>query len=88
MAISVEVPRNDTQPIRVVFASSMADARPGRHRTNKLEAGRKQKRDQRLKFSWRTRRVEHPVLADLVADCDVVQRFWIETMWLAGVRIP
>jgi len=43
MAISVKVPRNDTQPIRVVFSSSMADARPGRHRTNKLEAGRKPK---------------------------------------------
>jgi hypothetical protein len=75
MAISVKVPRNDTQPIRVVLL------RPGR--TPGLVATEQiswrlvgnQKRDQRLKFSRRTRRVEHPTLADLVADCDVVRRY-------------
>lgn len=77
MAIYVEVMRNKTQLTRVVFVSSMADDPP-----DATEQARSA-----IRVLKAYDRVEHAALADLVALRDVVQRYRIETIWLAWVRI-
>lgn len=87
MATYVAVLRNKTQLIRVVFVSSMADDPPDATEQISWRLVGNQEAKSAIRVLKAYDRVEHPALADLVALRDVVQRYRIETIWLAWVRI-